>query len=51
MFKQAFCRQTALSGLLCHALLLGGRQPAKVMFARDSGRIFQADLLPLYNDR
>jgi transformation/transcription domain-associated protein len=38
-------------GLLCHALFLGGRQPGKIMFARDTGRVFQTDMMPLYNDR
>lgn len=32
-------------------LFLGGRQPAKILVARDSGRVFQADMMPLYNDK
>ena len=32
-------------------LLLSGRSPSKILFAKDSGRLFQLDLLPLYNDK
>jgi transformation/transcription domain-associated protein len=32
-------------------LLLSGRSPSKVLFARDGGRVFQLDLLPLYGDK
>jgi hypothetical protein len=40
-----------LAGLLCYMLLLSGRSPSKILFTRDSGRVFQLDLLPLYNDK
>jgi len=42
---------TQNTGLLCHMLFLGGRQPSKIMFARDSGKVFQTDMMPLYNER
>jgi hypothetical protein len=32
-------------------LLLSGRSPSKILFARDGGRVFQLDLLPLYGDK
>lgn len=32
-------------------LLLSGRSPSKILFTRDSGRVFQLDLLPLYGDK
>ncbi|WIA37453.1 hypothetical protein OEZ86_014371 [Tetradesmus obliquus] len=51
LFKKHFCSQMALSGLLCYMLLLSGRSPSKILFAKDSGRLFQLDLLPLYNDK
>lgn len=38
-------------GLLCYMLLLSGRSPSKILFTRDSGRVFQLDLLPLYGDK
>jgi len=40
-----------LLGLLCYMLLLSGRSPSKILFTRDSGRVFQLDLLPLYGDK
>lgn len=39
------------AGLLCYMLLLSGRSPSKILFTRDSGRVFQLDLLPLYGDK
>lgn len=39
------------TGLLCYMLLLSGRSPNKILFTRDSGRVFQLDLLPLYGDK
>lgn len=39
------------AGLLCYMLLLPGRSPNKILFAKDSGRLFQLDLLPLYSDK
>ena len=38
-------------GLLCYMLLLPGRSPNKILFAKDSGRLFQLDLLPLYSEK
>lgn len=33
------------------ALLIGGRAPAKILFARDTGRVHQADFTPVYGER
>ncbi|KAL6746236.1 hypothetical protein V8C86DRAFT_2445362, partial [Haematococcus lacustris] len=51
VFKKAFCTHMALSGLLCHLLLLGGRAPPKILFAKDSGRVLQSELMPVYNEK
>lgn len=32
-------------------LFLGGRQPPKILIARDSGKVFHTDLMPMYNER
>ena len=32
-------------------LLVGGRSPNKILFAKDSGRVFQTDFMPVYNER
>jgi len=39
------------TGLLCHLLLLGGRTPSKVLFAKDTGCVFNSELLPSYSER
>lgn len=44
-------RMFVFAGLLCYMLLLSGRSPSKILFTRDSGRVFQLDLLPLYGDK
>eukprot|EP00798_Chlamydomonas_sp_ICE-L_P011531 gene11531-34243_t len=51
VFKKNLCIQMALSGLLCHMLLVGGRSPNKILFAKDTGRVFQTDFMPVYNER
>ncbi|GFR40173.1 hypothetical protein Agub_g730, partial [Astrephomene gubernaculifera] len=50
-FKKQLCAQTALSALMCHMLLINGRSPTKILFAKDTGRLYQTDVLPVYNDR
>lgn len=32
-------------------LLLGGRAPPKILFAKDTGRVLQSDLMPVYNEK
>ncbi len=39
------------AGLLCHMLYLGGRTPPKIMFAKDSGRVLQSEIVLTYSDR
>lgn len=51
VFKKYLCLQTALSGLLCQMLLIGSRHPNKILIARDTGRLYQTDMTPVYNDR
>ena len=48
-FKKQFCSQLALSGLLSHVMLIGGRIPAKICFARNGGKTFQTDFFPSYD--
>ncbi|KAK9813189.1 hypothetical protein WJX72_010368 [[Myrmecia] bisecta] len=50
-FKKQFTVQMSLSGLLSHLMLIGGRQPNKILFAKTSGRVFQADFHPVYDGR
>ena len=39
------------AGLLCHMLLVGGRMPYKILFARNSGKTFQVDFTPTYDQK
>jgi transformation/transcription domain-associated protein len=39
------------AGLLCHMLLVGGRMPYKILFARNSGKTFQVDFMPSYDPK
>ena len=48
-FKRELTAQMALSAVLCHALLIGGRAPPKILFERASGRVWQADAAPSYD--
>jgi transformation/transcription domain-associated protein len=36
---------------LCHLLLLGGRAPPKILFAKDSGAVHNLEMCTLYSDR
>lgn len=44
-------RTAVLPGLLCHLLYLSGRAPAKILFAKDTGRVHQLELLTMYSDK
>ncbi|KAF5841324.1 hypothetical protein DUNSADRAFT_13399 [Dunaliella salina] len=50
-FKKTLCLHTALAGLLCRMLLLGGRTPFKVLIAKDTGCMANTDLIPVYDER
>jgi len=50
-FKKQFCSQLGLSAVLCHMMHLGGRSPNKILFTKASGRVFQMDLYPVYDNR
>ena len=39
------------AGLLSHTLLIGGRSPNKILFAKSSGRVWQMDFYPMYEQR
>lgn len=51
LFKKQLCLQTALTGILSHMLLAGGRTPNKTLISRDTGRIFQMELAPVYGEK
>ena len=40
-----------VAGLLSHTLLIGGRSPNKILFAKSSGRVWQMDFYPMYEQR
>ena len=48
-FKRTLCSQLSLSAFVCTLLRIGGRAPPKLLFARDSGRVFQADFHPSFD--
>ena len=48
-FKRQLCAQLALSAFASTLLKLGGRSPNKILFARDSGRVFQTDFHPQFD--
>ena len=50
-FKKQFAAQLALSGLMSHMLLIGGRTPSKIMIAKNSGKTWQMDFFPMYGDK
>ena len=37
------------AAVLCHMLLIGGRSPNKILYSHSSGRVWQTDLVPLYD--
>lgn len=32
-------------------MLVGGRTPNKIMFAKDSGKVYQSEFMPVYNEK
>ena len=32
-------------------LLVGGRSPSKILYAKDTGRVMQTDFMPVYNEK
>ncbi|KAK1363493.1 Histone acetyltransferase SAGA, TRRAP/TRA1 component, PI-3 kinase superfamily [Heracleum sosnowskyi] len=49
-FKRQFTIQLALSCFLSYVLHIGGRSPDRILFAKNSGKVFQTDFHPVYND-
>jgi len=45
-FKKQFAVQLALSCFISYMLQIGGRSPNKILFAKNSGKIFQTDFHP-----
>ncbi|KAJ6816627.1 putative transformation/transcription domain-associated protein [Iris pallida] len=48
-FKKQFAIQLALSCFMSYMLQIGGRSPNKILFAKNSGKIFQTDFHPAYD--
>lgn len=45
-FKKQFAVQLALSGFMSYMLQIGGRSPNKILFAKNTGKVFQNDFHP-----
>ncbi|KAG9129909.1 hypothetical protein Leryth_007000 [Lithospermum erythrorhizon] len=48
-FKKQFAVQLALSSFVSYMLHIGGRSPNKILFAKNTGKIFQTDFHPAYD--
>ncbi|CAL9045632.1 unnamed protein product [Musa banksii] len=48
-FKKQFAIQLALSCFISYMLQIGGRSPNKILFAKNTGKIFQTDFHPAYD--
>ncbi|XP_008795100.2 transformation/transcription domain-associated protein-like [Phoenix dactylifera] len=48
-FKKQFAIQLALSCFMSYILRIGGRSPNKILFAKNTGKIFQTDFHPAYD--
>ncbi|XP_058091042.1 uncharacterized protein LOC131237348 isoform X3 [Magnolia sinica] len=48
-FKKQFAIQLALSNFMSYMLQIGGRSPNKILFAKNTGKIFQTDFHPAYD--
>ncbi|KAL8143397.1 hypothetical protein V2J09_016429 [Rumex salicifolius] len=48
-FKKQFATQLALSSFISYMLQIGGRSPNKILFAKNTGKIFQTDFHPAYD--
>ncbi|XP_047320592.1 transformation/transcription domain-associated protein-like [Impatiens glandulifera] len=48
-FKKQFAIQIALSNFMSFMLQIGGRSPNKILFAKNTGKIFQTDFHPAYD--
>jgi transformation/transcription domain-associated protein len=48
-FKKQFAVQLAVSNFMSFILQIGGRSPNKILFAKNSGKMFQTDFHPSYD--
>ncbi|GAB2282828.1 hypothetical protein Dimus_017364 [Dionaea muscipula] len=48
-FKKQFATQVALSCFISFMLQIGGRSPNKILFSKNTGKIFQLDFHPAYD--
>ncbi|VFQ99863.1 unnamed protein product [Cuscuta campestris] len=48
-FKKQFAIQLAISSFMSFMLQIGGRSPNKILFAKNTGKIFQTDFHPTYD--
>ena len=49
LLKKQFAIQLALSSFMSFMLQIGGRSPNKILFAKNTGKIFQTDFHPAYD--
>jgi transformation/transcription domain-associated protein len=50
-FKRQLCQQLALSCFISALLRIGGRTPAKILFAKNTGRVFMLDFHPAFDSK
>ena len=48
-FKKQFANQLALSSLMSYMFQIGERSPDKILFAKNTGKIFQTEFYPAYD--
>ncbi|XP_010526797.1 PREDICTED: transformation/transcription domain-associated protein-like [Tarenaya hassleriana] len=48
-FKKQFAVQLAVSSFMSFMLQIGGRSPNKILFAKNTGKLFQTDFHPAYD--
>ncbi|KAK6922606.1 Phosphatidylinositol 3-/4-kinase, catalytic domain [Dillenia turbinata] len=48
-FEKQFAIQLALSSFMSYMLQIGGRSPNKILFAKNTGKLFQTDFHPAYD--
>ena len=50
-FKRQMCQQMALSCFISALLRIGGRAPQKIVFAKNTGRVFMLDFHPAFDGK
>ena len=50
-FKRQMCQQMALSCFISALLRIGGRTPQKILFAKNTGKVFMLDFHPAFDSK